>query len=317
MRYENRLLARIASGAEVEPEQMAPRLVPVQRQSEDELLFRYASLHWSIPVSSGYGRRLRFLVVDDYNGKLIGLFGLGDPVFNMGVRDRWIGWSVQDRRERLHHVMDAFVVGAVPPYSQLLCGKLIAMLIASDEVRNAFARRYRQQRSLIAGRALDGRLVLVTTTSALGRSSIYNRVRFGDEPLLRRIGTTEGYGEFHFVNGLYSKVWDYAQEFCVPSERAEAWGSGFRNRREVIRKTLMSLGLSSEWAFHGVQRELFGIPLATNALQVLRGEHQRVRWRARPASELFGHFRDRWLLPRAERQPQFQEFRREDYRLWL
>src|SRR5579884_1960631 len=60
-RYEDRLLKRIASGGEIEPAKIAPRLVEVLPDSEDELLFRYASLHWSIPTSSGYGRRLRCL----------------------------------------------------------------------------------------------------------------------------------------------------------------------------------------------------------------------------------------------------------------
>ena len=137
-RHESLLLERIASGSEVVPAHIAPRLIEVRRGSQDELLFRYAGLHWSIPVSSGYGRRLRFLVVDKHNSKLIGILGLGDPVYSVGARDAWIGWSARARRQRLRHVMDAFVLGAVPPYSCLLCGKLVAMLAASDEVRLAF-----------------------------------------------------------------------------------------------------------------------------------------------------------------------------------
>ena len=90
-RYENRLLKRIADGTEVIPSKIHPRLVEVKPDSEDELLFRYIGLHWAIPVSSGYGRRLRFLVIDDQNDKVIGLIGLGDPVFNLAVRDQWIG----------------------------------------------------------------------------------------------------------------------------------------------------------------------------------------------------------------------------------
>ena len=60
---ESKLLSRFASGKEVQPGKIKPRLVEVKRHSQDELLFRYACLHWSIPVSSGYGRRLRFLVM--------------------------------------------------------------------------------------------------------------------------------------------------------------------------------------------------------------------------------------------------------------
>src|SRR5580658_4155651 len=73
-RKEDRLIEFIASGREVCPERITPRLQIVEPDTENELLFRYASLHWSVPVSAGYGRRLRFLVFDDQNDKLIGLF---------------------------------------------------------------------------------------------------------------------------------------------------------------------------------------------------------------------------------------------------
>ena len=124
IKHEKALLQRFAAGREIDPNEIHPKLVEVNPDSKDELLFRYASLHWSIPVSSGYGRRLRFLVVDRATEKLIGLFGLGDPVFSLKSRDDWIGWDKRCRIERLHHVVDAYVLGAVPPYSHLLCGKL-------------------------------------------------------------------------------------------------------------------------------------------------------------------------------------------------
>src|SRR5574341_195194 len=147
-RREAELLRHFAYGDEIVPSRISPRLVEVLPESEKELLFRYASLHWSIPVSSGYGRRLRFLVVDEFNGKLIGLIGLGDPVYSLGPRDEWVGWTPSDRKSRLGHVMDAFVLGAVPPYSFLLCGKLVEMLAASDTVRYAFKRKYGGTRSV-------------------------------------------------------------------------------------------------------------------------------------------------------------------------
>jgi hypothetical protein len=111
----------------------------VKPKSDDELLFRYACAHWSIPVSSGYGRRLRFLVKDESNGKLIGLFGLGDPVYSMRARDEWIKWDSSAKKERLYNVMDAYVLGAVPPYASLLCGKLVAMLVLSFCCGKVFA----------------------------------------------------------------------------------------------------------------------------------------------------------------------------------
>lgn len=315
-RRERDLLEHIASGNEIVPSRVSPRLVEVLPESEEELLFRYASLHWSIPVSSGYGRRLRFLVVDDHNGKLIGLIGLGDPVYSLGPRDEWVGWTLSDRKKRLGNVMDAFVLGAVPPYSFLLCGKLVAMLAASDTVRHAFKRKYAGARSVIRRKVHDGRLALITTTSALGRSSVYNRLRLADRLLYQSVGFTKGSGEFHFSNGLYGAITEFAEEHCQPTAKQERWGTGFRNRREVIKKCLPALGLSSDWVYHGIEREVFVIPLAHNSREFLRGEHGRLRWHHQSEAQMFEHFRDRWMLPRASWDERFRSWSRDEWVIW-
>lgn len=315
-RYESQLIRRFARGADLDVSAIRPRLVEIEPQSEDELLFRYARLHWSIPISAGYGRRLRFLVVDESNDKLIGLFGLGDPVFAIGPRERWIGWDRVAKKERLRHVMDAFLVGAVPPYSSLLCGKLVAMLMTSSEVRRAFKRKYGGTDSLISNRTFDGSLALITTTSALGRSSIYNRVRFGDRLLLQPVGFTSGSGEFHFANGVYQDIISYAQANLSPTAKHERWGGGWRNRREVVRRTLSELDLQPDMVYHGVQRELFVAPLAHNTREFLRGQHKRLRPHKAPADDLFRAFRTRWLLPRAERDKRYRHFDPETLRMW-
>src|SRR5215218_888866 len=56
-RHEERLIRNFADGSEIEPEAIHPEIVEIQSGTEEELLFRYARLHWSIPVSAGYGRR--------------------------------------------------------------------------------------------------------------------------------------------------------------------------------------------------------------------------------------------------------------------
>jgi hypothetical protein len=314
--FESKLLERFASGWEIIPEQIKPRLVEVKPNTMEELLFRYISLHWSIPVSSGYGRRLRFLVIDEQNEKLIGLFGLGDPVFSLRQRDEWIGWDKETRRRLLRHVMDAFVLGAVPPYSTLLCGKLVAMLAASNEVRFAFKRKYEGRLSMIRRKHLDGRLALITTTSALGRSSIYNRLRFEERVLYRRVGFTQGWGEFHFSNGLYGPITQYATRYCQPTAKQDRWGTGFRNRREVVRKCLAKLGLSTDWLCHGVKREIFVVPLAGNVHEFLKGDRSKLRWYDQPAEDLFAWFRERWLLPRSRRDQSYKYWNRSQWMLW-
>ena len=315
-RHEGRLIRYIADGNEVDPGAVRPRLVQVHPRSEHELLFRYASLHWSIPVSAGYGRRLRFLVFDENNGRLIGLFGLGDPVYSLQARDRWIGWDKENKARKLYHVMDAYVLGAVPPYSLLLGGKLMAMLVCSNEVRNAFREKYEGAKSLIRQDIRPPYLVLVTTTSALGRSSVYNRISIDGRRYWTSLGFTQGSGEFHFSNGVYGDIRAYVEKHCEPTAKNVAWGTGFRNKREVILKCLSKIGLSSELLYHGIRREIFAAPLGCDALRFLEGTAPTPRFYDQPASELFEVFRERWLIARAERKPEYREYSREQYRLW-
>ena len=306
----------IASGSDVSPTKICPRLVEVLPNSEEELLFRYASLHWSIPVSSGYGRRLRFLVVDNHNEKLIGLIGLGDPVYSLRPRDEWVGWTLSDRKRLLRNVMDAFVLGAIPPYSFLLCGKLVAMLAASDTTRDAFKRKYGGARSVIRRKVHDGHLAMITTTSALGRSSVYNRLRVGDRLLYQSVGFTKGSGEFHFSNGLYGAITEFAEEHCEPTAKQKRWGTGFRNRREVIKKCLPALGLASDWIYHGIEREVFVVPLARNTREFLRGQHGQLAWHHQSEGQIFEYFRDRWMLPRVAWDKRFASWSKDDWRIW-
>jgi len=254
--------------------------------------------------------------MDEAHGKLMGILGLGDPVFGLGPRDRWIGWDWETRRARLQYVMELFVLGAVPPYSHLVCGKLIALLATSREVQGAYRRKYGGRRTRIRRRRLDGRLALLTTTSALGKSSLYNRLRYLDQPGFLSVGFTQGSGEFHFSDGLYGNLRDFALGHCDPSAKHARWGEGFRNRRELLRKALPLLGLSRDLIYHGVRREIFVAPLASNSQQFLRGEHTRLRTYERRADDLFDWFRTRWLLPRAARDERYRNFDPESYRLW-
>jgi len=315
-RHEAKLLKYIASGHELDPARIKPKLVQVQPDTEHSRLFRYACLHWSIPISDGYGRRLRFLIFDENINKLMGLFALGDPVYAIRDRDRWVGWDAISKSERLYHVMDAYVLGAVQPYSRLLTGKLVALAITTNEVRDAFAARYGNRRTLISGKKRKPHLALITTTSALGRSSIYNRVKYRKRLVMQSVGFTNGWGEFHFSNGVYDDLSRFAGKHCAPTAKNEVWGAGFRNRRELVRKALAKLGFPQEMLNHGIRRELFVAPLATNARRFLRKEVDTLRYFNLPFKKVVRFWRERWLLPRAERDSSYQDFDSEEWRLW-
>lgn len=313
---EHALLAHFAKGSEIDPTRMRPVLRQVTPGSSEEILFRYARLHWSVPVSAGYGRRLRFLVVDEQNGKLIGLIGLGDPVIRLRSRDQWVGWDGEALHERLRHVMDAFVLGAVPPYDKLLGGKLVALLATSTEVREAFRARYEGGKGLIRGEPFSGDLALLTTQSALGRSSMYNRLAIPSGPVFLRVGETMGSGEFHFSNGVYAELLDFARRYVEPTAKHATWGGGFRNRREVVRSVLRRIDLDPDLVYHGIRRELYCVPLASNTREFLCGREDTLDYWTLSADDIFEWFRGRWLLPRAARVDSWRDFDPESLRLW-
>lgn len=303
----------LASGSDIDPSCIDPHAVVVGNNEELAALFRVASLWWSVPVSRGFGRRFRIVVFDRSNGKLIGLIGLTDPVFNLRARDSWIGWASKDREKRLAHVMDAYVLGAVPPYNVLLGAKLLGLLATSDFVRNIFRRRYRTKKSVIRGKRFDGRLAMVTVTSALGRSSVYNRLRFGGSTVFQSVGFTQGYGHFHLANGTYANLRAYLKAIGDDEVERFRFGQGPNYRIRVVRTALEHLGLPRDLLRHGVKRAVYVAPMASNTAAFLKGEAKRLRWHRRPVEKVVKFWRERWLEPRASWDKSYREFDRQEW----
>lgn len=312
------LVQHLADGSEVRPEAIDPELVMVKSDHPTGDLFRFATLLWSVPVSRGYGRRMRYLVRDRSNGKLIGIFALADPVFNLRARDEWIRWDVQQRRSGLVHVMDAYAVGAVPPYSMLLGGKLVAALMGSAEVSEAFARRYSETQGIISGKQKSARLALVTVTSALGRSSLYNRLKLVNSGQdgspqrtlveVRRIGATQGYGHFQLSEPLFRRLRQFVMSQGHVYANGHKFGDGPNWRIRLSRVGLSALGLDPELLHHGISREVYAMPLASNFREFLRGETDEVHIDRPSAEEIATAALDRWALPRASRCPKYKDF---------
>lgn len=316
----DQLLQYFASGRDVKPDVIDPELVPVKSDQYSGDLFRFAALLWSVPVSKGYGRRMRYLVRDRSNGKLIGIFGLTDPVFNLRARDEWIGWSVQERRANLVHVMDAHVVGAVPPYCYILGGKLVTALIGSAEVGEAFVARYGESEGIISKERKAARLALVTVTSALGRSSLYNRLRLrgradpsGYSPMLAelvRVGSTEGYGHFHLSEPLFQRLRRLVASRGHGYADAYQFGKGPNWRIRLSRVGLGMLGLDPDLLRHGIAREVYIMPLASNCREFLCGAADDV-YLDRPSVKQIGEAAlERWVRPRSARTPEYVAFER-------
>ena len=282
-----------ASGSDVVPEKVDPVLVLVEKPWQARL-FRLAQYSWSLPYSRGYGRRLRFLVLDRFNGKLIGLLGLQSPPLTFPARDSLFSYPDGFKVGLVNQTMDAFVLGAIPPYSFLLGGKLLALSVLSNEVQDAYRERYG-----------DG-LVAVSTVSAFGRSSIYNRLNFLGEKVVLPLGMTSGYGVFH-LNGLVAELRDYL------SSNGYAVRSGFEGGSKPVWSDVATavrvLGLSSDLVlYHGIRREVFMFPLISN-IEGFFNDLAKPIFVRRSFQDIAAWWQQRWELPRS--------IRNSDWFTWL
>jgi hypothetical protein len=210
--------------------------------------------------------------------------------------------------------MDAYVLGAVPPYNTLLGGKLIATLARTREVVDAFDAKYRESVGVISRKRKNARLAAITTSSALGRSSIYNRLKLGGRILFAPIGYTSGWGHFHISEPLFRELRDYLKYVGDRYADGFKFGQGPNWRLRVIRRALSLLGMDPALIRHGFPREVFFCPVATNALAFLRGDHKRVRYADLPSVAVAGKLAlERWVIPRAERDSSYLDWRSEQF----
>ena len=314
------LQGHLAHPDEIHIPSIEPALITVRARTPDSRLFTAASLLWSVPVSKGFGRRIRYLVRDRNNRKLIGLIGLTDPVFNLTPRDAWVGWSAADRAQRLVHTMDAFVLGALPPYSRILGGKLVALLATSSTVVNYFRRKYRASVGIITSTRKSPRLVLLTTSSALGRSSLYNRLRLPDGVAFltgvdtHRVPTwyTKGYGHFHIPDHIFAGLHRVLLRRDHPYARGNRFGDGPSWRIRVIRQAMAELDVDVDLLQHGVRRQVYVVPLARNTREILLGSNERPAYITQTVGETAEYWRTRWAMPRSQRHSQWRDWHPDD-----
>jgi hypothetical protein len=307
-----KLIGWFANGDEIDPERISLRLIRVRSSSEQSDLFRLASMTWSVPVSQGFGRRLRYLVWDDYHDRLVGIFALGDPVYNLAARDDLIGWNVNDRASRLVNLLDAYVLGAVPPYNMLLAGKAVACLVRSRDVYRDFSRAYGQTVGIISGAAKRARLLAVTTSSSMGRSSIYNRLKLDGIPYFQPVGYTIGWGHFHITDKLFADMREYLRLINHPYADQHQFGDGPNWRLRTIRVAISELGVNKAVLKHGIRRQVFLARFASNSLQILKNGRGRPDLSSLlPAEEISEACKARWLVPRAGRMPGFRDWNRD------
>jgi hypothetical protein len=284
-----------ANGRDISPAEITPKLIQVDETWAEDL-FRLARYTWSLPYSRGYGRRIRFLLLDSHNDKLIGIFGLQSPPLNFPARDRMFNYPAERKVQLVNQTMDVFTLGAIPPYNRLLGGKLVALAAASNEVRSVYRRKYEAKTTVISKQIIPAELVALTTTSAFGKSSIYNRLKYKGHFVVQPIGYTEGYGSFH-LSIVYPLIREYLEQEGVLTYGG--FGNGPKIVWQNINRARQRLNLSDELLKHGIKREVFLFPLINNLSEYMEGKSDTPYYIDQSFDELVDWWKQRWLTRRA------------------
>lgn len=215
-------------------------------------------------------------------------------------------------------VADVSVCGAVHPYNEILGGKLVALMLTSEEVRQAYVARYGGQTSIIAsqmaGRPIQkpANLKILTTTSLYGvGSSQYNRLvlRAKDHAQLPHdirwgaIGEslTGGFGTLHLGGETAEALRTMALTRHDSRRVNNRFGEGTSPRLRQIREGLDALGVKSDAILHhATPRIFYGCELNPGARNALLGLGSGTS--AAPTTEAIGTaWRSRWVDARIRR----------------
>ena len=195
--------------------------------------------------------------------------------------------------------MDAYVIGALPPYNHLLGGKLISYILASRNIRQIYREKYKDKVTLIEGRTVT-KLAGLFTTSLYGKSSQYNRMKFRDELLYKPIGETKGYGTLHLSEETIHAMQEYLKsEKVLVTNR---FGDGPSWTMRVIRNAGDLLGFDSNVLLqHSFKRNIYFVPLAENYNGFLNGDTKQIKYNDYSLREMTNFWKERWFNKRIER----------------
>jgi hypothetical protein len=222
-------------------------------------------------------------------------------------------------------LMELNVCGAVPPYNEVLGGKLVALVMLSKEVVEDYRNRYGNRPSDIASR-LKGEpvirqadIVYIGTTSLYRvGSSQYNRLKlptglFHDEsPEIRwkLIGETKGFGTLH-ISRLTLQCLEDTMSIEDKGSINRVFGEGASPKLRTIRSGLDKVFESGQRELieiipkHSMARLIYGAWLIKNGTSYLMGRDPKPEYYFREIDDgkevtekIVDYWRKRWLLSR-------------------
>jgi len=239
--------------------------------------------------------------------------------------------SVQKSKHIGTSMLELNVCGAIPPYNEVLSGKLVALLAISPQIIEDYRKRYGGRKSEIASK-LKGEdvcrpadLVYVGTTSlySIG-SSQYNRLKIPKDAIdakmdiqWKELGYTTGYGTLHISR---------ATTLCLKEVMGEnnkinhVFGEGPSPKMRLLVASIRDLLEPShednkEFTKHAMSRIVYGAKIACNTSSYMLGIDQSPEFYfdtedpAAGTRNIIRFWQHRWLAHRIEYLPIFDRLR--------
>jgi len=249
-----------------EIEKIQPRISYIDPGTERALLDEWLMLRVfvsSMRFDQNPGRVLKFLIYDDVSGKYLGLSSISSDVIAMSARDKWIGWTNVEKLDKgrlKNSAIGTCIVPTQPAGYNLLGGKLIASLLVTKPVREAW--------ETVTGEPLIG----LTTTSLYGASSMYNGI-----PYWKTLGETQGKIYLKPDDNIY-KEWhhwikdNHYDEYIAATVKEGIVGPVTGIKQKIIDLIFKYSNIKASRYAHGFNRGVFYAPLYTNTREFLRAE---------------------------------------------
>jgi hypothetical protein len=230
-------------------------------------------------------------------------------------------------------MLELNVCGAIPPYNEILGGKLAALLALSPQVVADYKARYGNRESEIASR-LKGSpvvrpadLVYIGTTSLyyVG-SSQYNRLKLTRDILgtdydilWKELGKTVGFGTLHITKSTTAALVEAAEHIGF-TRINHVFGEGASPKLRLLNLSICELLESSQddardLAKHAMRRIVYGAFLAKNTREYLLGHDTAPEYYfsqsnvEEKTAAVIQYWQERWLSSRIKYEPIFERMR--------
>lgn len=239
-------------------------------------------------------------------------------------------------------MMELNVCGAIPPYNEILGGKLVALLAMSPQVINDYKNRYKDRKSEIATRLKNEDVVRAADLVYMGTTSLYyvgssqyNRVKIpcdlfedGYEMEWKRLGMTVGFGTMHISKSASASFNEVISGDKGYNHFNHVFGEGASPKMRLMVQAIRSLldctnEDSKDLAKHAMSRIVYGVSLAQNTKEYLLGYDDAPKYYftveevADKTQRIIDYWRNRWLLSRLNHKPVFQKLRQFDKEKFL